>query len=235
MTGTFLQSHLLWLTLTVAVYCGASWLYMRLRLGIVHPLLVSMTVLIGLLRLTGVTYDTYAESTAPITFLLGPTVVSLGYALYRQIDHIKRNLTSILVATFAGSVVGVVSVIAILRLTGADEVVIASIAPKSVTTPIAIQLSEHSGGIASLTSMAVVICGIFGAVAAPYLFRLLRISSPVARGLAFGSSAHGVGTAAAMRMGAVEGAISGLAIGVMGVMTALALPLVSALMGYLDI
>lgn len=231
---TFLQSHLLWLTLTLAVYAGSSWIFSRLHLGILHPLLVSTVAMISLLKLSGVSYETYAESTDMISFMLGPAVVSLGYVLYQQIDHIKRNVTSILVSTFAGSVVGVASVIAILRLTGADEAVIASIAPKSVTTPIAIQLSEHSGGIASLTSMAVVICGIFGAVAAPYMFKIFRISSPVARGLAFGSSAHGVGTAAAVRMGAVEGAISGLAIGVMGVMTALALPLVSALMRYID-
>ncbi|MDE6483026.1 MAG: LrgB family protein [Rikenellaceae bacterium] len=231
---TFLQSHLLWLTLTLAVYAGSSWIFSRLHLGILHPLLVSTVAMISLLKLSGVSYETYAESTDMISFMLGPAVVSLGYVLYQQIDHIKRNVTSILVSTFAGSVVGVASVIGILRLTGADEAVIASIAPKSVTTPIAIQLSEHSGGIASLTSMAVVICGIFGAVAAPYMFKIFRISSPVARGLAFGSSAHGVGTAAAVRMGAVEGAISGLAIGVMGVMTALALPLVSALMRYID-
>ncbi len=231
----FLQSHLLWLTLTLAVYAGASWIFSRLHLGLLHPLLVSTAVMIGLLKLSGVSYATYAESTDMISFMLGPAVVSLGYVLYEQIDHIRRNVTSILVSTFAGSVVGVVSVIAILRITGADSAVIASIAPKSVTTPIAIQLSEQSGGIASLTSMAVVICGIFGAIAAPYVFRIFRISSPVAKGLAFGSSAHGVGTAAAVKMGAVEGAISGLAIGVMGVMTALALPLVAVVMRYLEL
>lgn len=231
----FIGSHLFWLTMTIATYLGAVWLFSKLHLGVLHPLIVSMVVLITLLKVTGVPYQTYKESTEMISFMLGPTVVSLGYVLYEQVEHIKENATSILVSTFVGSIVGVVSVIVILRLTGADHAVVASMQPKSVTTPIAIQLSERSGGIASLTSMAVVICGIFGAVAAPWLFRVFRISSPVARGLAFGASAHGVGTAAAMKMGAVEGAISGLAIGVMGVMTTFAIPLVSVAMNYLGL
>lgn len=233
--SAFLESHLLWLTLTLGVYCGASWIFSKLHLGILHPLLVSMSVLIALLKLTGVSYQTYAESTEMISFLLGPTVVSLGYVLYEQIDHIRKNVTSILVSTFIGSIVGVVSVIVILRLTGADQSVIASMAPKSVTTPIAMQLAEKEGGIASLTSIAVVVCGIFGAIAAPYVFKVFKISSPVAKGLAFGASSHGVGTAAAIKMGAIEGAISGLAIGIMGVMTAVAIPLVTAVMHYLHL
>jgi len=125
---------------------------------------------------------------------------------------------------FVGSAVGIVSVMLIAKLLGADHMLMASLAPKSVTTPIAMSLSEKSGGIPALTAAFVVICGIFGGLIGPILLRKLGIKSKIAQGLAMGSSAHALGTARAMEMGAVEGAISGLAIGIMGVMTALLIP-----------
>jgi len=157
--------------------------------------------------------------------MLGPSVVALGYVLYEQIEQIRGNVVSILTAVFTGSAVGILSVVLIAKLLGADHVLMVSLAPKSVTTPIAMSLSEKSGGIPALTAAFVVICGIFGGLIGPVLLRKLGIKSKIAQGLAMGSSAHALGTARAMEMGAVEGAISGLAIGIMGIATALLIPL----------
>jgi len=161
--------------------------------------------------------------------MLGPSVVALGYVLYEQIEQIRGNVISILTSVFVGSAVGIMSVVIIAKLMGADHILIASLAPKSVTTPIAMSLSEKSGGVPALTAAFVVICGIFGGLIGPVLLRKIGIKSKIAQGLAMGSSAHALGTARAMEMGAVEGAISGLAIGIMGIMTALLIPVAEKL------
>ena len=156
--------------------------------------------------------------------MLGPSVVALGYVLYEQLEHIKGNVISILSAVFVGSIVGIVSVVLIAKVLGADHILIASLAPKSVTTPIAISLAEKTGGIPALAAAFVVICGIFGGLVGPVILRRIGIKSKIAKGLAMGSASHALGTARAMEMGAIEGAISGLAIGLMGIMTALLIP-----------
>lgn len=156
--------------------------------------------------------------------MLGPSVVALGYVLYEQMAHIKGNVVSILTAVFVGSVVGIASVVLIAKMLGADRILMASLAPKSVTTPIAISLAEQHGGVPALAAAFVVICGIFGGLVGPIVLRKIGIKSSIAKGLAMGSASHALGTARAMEMGAIEGAVSGLAIGIMGIMTALLIP-----------
>ncbi len=156
--------------------------------------------------------------------MLGPCVVSLGYVLYEQIEHIKGNVISIFTAIVVGSIVGIVSVMLIAKVFGADRMLIASLAPKSVTTPIAMSVVERTGGVPALAAAFVVICGIFGGIIGPVVLRKLGIQSKIAQGLAMGASAHALGTVRALQMGAVEGAISGLAIGIMGIITALIIP-----------
>ena len=126
--------------------------------------------------------------------------------------------------------VGIVSVIAICRIMGVDETITSSLQPKSVTIPIAISLSEHSNGIPSLTAVIVFGCGLLGGIVGPAILDRCHVNSRVARGLALGSAAHGLGTARAIELGAVEGAISGLAIGLMGVITSLLIPLFESIM-----
>jgi putative effector of murein hydrolase len=161
-----------------------------------------------------------------ISFLLGPSVVALGLLLYDQLVYIRGNVVSMLTAISVGSVVGVASVIAIGKLMGLDATMIHSLEPKSVTTPIAMGLSESLGGNTSLTAIVVILCGIIGAIAGPTVHKVLRIKDPIAQGLSMGAAAHGIGTARAMELGALEGAISGLSIGLMGVMTSIAIPVV---------
>ncbi len=220
-----LESQIFLLTLTVGVYLGAVWLRRRTGWALLHPILVSMAVLIAFVRLTGIEYDHYMRQTQPIDFLLGLSVVALGYVLHDQIHNIRGNVISIVVSILVGSAVGIVSVVLIARWMGAEPAVVASLEPKSVTTAIALSLSEASGGIPALTSVVVIAGGVFGGIVGPWVLRKVGVESRIARGLAMGAAAHAMGTARAMELGAVEGAISGLAIGLMGVATAVLVPL----------
>ena len=150
--------------------------------------------------------------------------------LYEQMKNLKGNVVSILTSLFVGSLTGIISVILICKAMGASDILIASIQPKSVTTPIAIEIAEKTGGIPSLTAVIVVAVGIFGSMAGPFILKKLGVENRIAKGLALGASAHGIGTSVAIQIGAIEGAISGLAIGIMGIMTAILVPLVQVLL-----
>lgn len=217
------------LLLIFGSYLFGQWVFKKTRIALFHPLIISIAVIIAFLKITGISYLTFEENSRFVSFLLGPSVVALGYLLYEQLNYLKGNVISILTSIFLGSLVGVVSVVVLARLTGADEMLIHSLEPKSVTTPIAMSISLQSGGNVSLTAVIVLFCGIFGSIIGPPILKLFGIKSSVARGLAMGASAHGVGTAKAMEMGMIEGALSGLAIGLMGVMTALLIPIVNRL------
>lgn len=217
------------LLLIFSTYLFGQWLFKKTRFALFHPLIISIGIIIIFLKLSGVEYHTFEEGSRFISFMLGPSVVALGYVLYEQLEYLKGNVMSILLSVFIGSLIGIVSVIFLAQLTGADEVLIHSLEPKSVTTPIAMDIAKQTGGNVSLTAIIVLFCGIFGSIIGPPVLKLLGIKSSIAKGLAMGASAHGVGTAKAMEMGALEGAISGLAIGLMGVMTALLIPIVHQL------
>lgn len=202
------------------------WLYRKTRLLLLNPLLVAIFFLAVLTNVLGVTYESFQRGSRIINFLLGPSVVALGYLLWEQVEHLKANVVSILTSVFFGSLVGIVSVMLIARMFGADRVLVASLEPKSITTPIAMSVAEKIGGIPSLTAVVVVAVGIFGGIVGPFILNKLGIESKIAKGLALGSAAHGLGTAKALELGTIEGAISGLAIGVMGIMTAILVPVV---------
>jgi predicted murein hydrolase (TIGR00659 family) len=212
------------LTLVMGSFLLGVFLYKRTQITLLQPLLITMLIIIPFLKITGIEYHTFYEKTNILNFMLGPSVVALGYVLYEQIENVKGNVISILTSVFVGCVVGIVSVVLIAKAFGADRLLMASLAPKSVTTPIAISLAEKDGGAPALTAAFVVICGLFGGLVGPIILRRLGINSKIAKGLAMGSSSHALGTARAMEMGALEGAISGLAIGIMGIMTALLIP-----------
>ncbi len=214
------------LTLVVGVYLAAVWLYRKTKLKLLHPLLVSIPVLAAIIHVLDIPYESFEKGSRIISFMLGPTVVALGYLLYEQIARLKENAVSIITSVFVGCVTGIISVIFIARYFGADEALIASLEPKSVTTPIAMSIAERSGGIPSIAAVVVIVVGIFGGMVGPFILERLGITSRIARGLALGSAAHGLGTARAMELGTIEGAVSGLAIGVMGIMTAILVPVI---------
>ncbi len=220
------QGEIFMLMLVLGTFLLGIRLYQKFKFPLLQPLLISVAIIIPFIKITGIEYETFCMQTRLLNFMLGPSVVALGYVLYEQIDYIKGNVISILTAVFIGSIVGIVSVVLIAKLFGADKVLLSSLAPKSVTAPIAINIAENTGGIPGLTVAFVVICGIFGGIAGPVILRKLKIKSKVAKGLAMGSAAHALETSRALEMGALEGAISGLAIGIMGFMTALLIPFV---------
>lgn len=213
------------LVLVVGIYLLSIKLHLKIRFPLLNPVLITILVLIGLLVILDVPYATFKKSSQMINFLLGPSVVALGYILHKQIHYLKGNVVSVLTSITVGAVVGIASILLIGKLFGADQTLIASLTPKSVTTPIAMALSESNGGIPALTAVVVVVAGVMGSIIAPPIMNWLGIKSPIAKGIALGASSHGVGTATAIQMGAIEGALSGLAIGIMGTITSLLLPL----------
>ena len=213
------------LVLVVGIYLLSIKLHLKIRFPLLNPVLITILVLIGLLIILDVPYATFKKSSQMINFLLGPSVVALGYILHKQIHYLKGNVVSVLTSITVGAVVGIASILLVGKLFGADQTLIASLAPKSVTTPIAMALSESNGGIPALTAVVVVVAGVMGSIIAPPIMNWLGIKSPIAKGIALGASSHGVGTATAIQMGAIEGALSGLAIGIMGTITSLLLPL----------
>lgn len=214
------------LLLIFSSFLLGQWIFKRTRIAIFHPLIISIGLIIGFLKLTGIEYETFSKGAEFVSFMLGPSIVALGYVLYSQMQYLKGNVFSIMLSVFIGSVVGIMSVIILAKMTGADQVLVHSLEPKSVTTAIAISIAEQTGGNVSLTAVIVVFCGILGSIIGPPILRLIGIKSSVAKGLALGAASHSVGTAKAMEMGLIEGALSGLAIGLMGVMTALLIPII---------
>lgn len=224
---SLVHSEIFDLALVVGTYIAATILYKKTHLSVLHPLLTSIFVIIVILEFLDVEYASFQQGSHLIHFMLGPSVVALGYVLFEQMKYLKGNVVSILTSVFVGAIVGIISVIVIGKLMGADQSLIATLQPKSVTTPIAMGISEKNGGIPSLTAVIVVAVGIFGSIVGPAVMKVLGIESRIAKGLALGASSHGVGTAAAIQLGAVEGALSGLAIGLMGIMTAILVPVIS--------
>jgi predicted murein hydrolase (TIGR00659 family) len=221
---------LLAIAATLAVYAAAQRLYVRARSPLLNPVLVSAAVLIALLRWTGTSVAAYNVGGQWITYWLGPAVVALGVPLYLQMDEIARRGRAVLVSIAVGSLVGIVTAVGVAAALGASRRVVLSLAPRSVTTPIAMGISEKLGGLPSLSAALVIATGVVGAVAGPALLRAAGIRSRTAFGLAMGAAAHGVGTARAVEEGEVEGATSGLAIGLMGLATAILAPVVVALL-----
>ncbi len=225
--NNLLYSEVFSLTLALGTYLAALALYKKTKIVLLNPLLVSIFAIIAILQVAGIEYEVFRRGTRMIHFMLGPAVVALGYVLFEQVKYLRGNVISILTSITVGAFIGIASVMAISHLMGADEVLIATMQPKSVTTPIAMSIAERAGGIPSITAVIVVGVGIFGSIAGPILLKAMGIESKIAKGLALGASSHGVGTAAAIQMGVIEGAISGLAIGLMGIATAILVPLIT--------
>jgi predicted murein hydrolase (TIGR00659 family) len=218
-------SPLLGLTVTLVAYQLAFLFYERCgRSPLANPVLVAVTLLVTLLMATGTSYQGYFEGAQFVHFLLGPATVALAVPLYTQLRRVRAMLWPILAGLVAGSLTAVISAVAIARLLGASLATQLSLAPKSVTTPIAMGISERIGGIPSLTAVLVILTGIIGAVSARALFDTIGVRDPAVRGFAVGVASHGIGTARAFQVSEQAGAFSALAMGLNGVLTALVVP-----------
>ncbi len=218
-------SPLLGLTATLVAYTLAYRIYTLVNGNpLLHPVVIAVCVLIAFLQLTGTSYATYFDGAQFVHFLLGPATVALAVPLYRQFAKLKRMLFPIVLAVVCGITVGALSSVLIARLLGASLQTQISLAPKSVTAPVAMGISEKIGGLPSLTAVLVVTTGILGAVIGTKLFDLLRIRDDSVKGIAMGVTAHGIGTARAFQVSAEMGAFSGLAMALSAFFSAVILP-----------
>jgi len=226
-------SPLMWLSLTLLAYLGAAALHRRfgghpLLNAALNPVLIAVTGLIGVLVLTETPYRTYFDGAQFVHFLLGPATVALAVPLIENLERVRRALVPMAAALVAGSLTGIVSAVGLGALFGGGAETLASLAPKSVTTPIAMAVSERLGGLASLTAALVIATGILGAVIAVPLLDRLGLVDLRARGFAIGTAAHGVGTARAFQIDPVAGTFSGVAMALNGLLTALLAPLLAS-------
>src|SRR5574338_656371 len=220
-------SPLLWLALTLVIYAIAHDLQQRARgHPLVNPVLISVVLLVGLLSLTATPYQRYFDGAQFVHFLLGPATVALAIPLHGQLPRLVAVWRPIAAALLAGSATAALSAYALAGMLGASSATMLSLAPKSVTTPIAMGIAERIGGLPSLTAVLVILTGIVGAVCASGWLRLLRIRDDTATGFALGLACHGIGTARAFQISERAGAFAALAMGVNGLLTAVALPLV---------
>ena len=217
---------LLGLTLTLLAYQCGIWLFQRSgQQAWANPVLIAILLICPILWLSGTPYAKYFEGAQMVHFLLGPATVALAVPLFTQWKNLRRMALPLVVALFAGSAAAAFSAIGIARWLGASSETVRSLAPKSVTTPIAMGVAEKIGGLASLTAVLVVLTGILGAACFPALFRLLRIRRHASQGFAVGLAAHGLGTARAFMISEEMGAFAALGMGLNGLITALLLPL----------
>ncbi len=224
-------SPLTWLTLTLVAFQAGLWLHRRCRHNpIVNPVLLAIAFVSVVLAATGTDYQAYFNGAQYVHFLLGSATVALAVPLARQFAHIRRSWLALTVGLLAGSATAAGSAVGIAWLLGASKTTILSLAPKSVTAPVAMGIAEKIGGEATLTAVLVILTGIVGAVLGTTALQLVRVRNPKAIGFALGVASHGLGTARALHVGEVAGAFSGLAMGLNALATALLLPLCYALL-----
>lgn len=229
---TFFETEIFAITFTFLVYFLAQKLQQKIKLIILNPILVSIAIIITFLSVFNIDYDRYHEGGKIIQFFLKPSVVALGVPLYLQLERIKKQAFQIFISQLAGCLVGVISVILIAKMMGASKEVILSLAPKSVTTPIAIEVSNAIGGIPSLTAAVVVAVGIFGAIFGYALLKFLHVSNPIAQSLSMGTAAHAVGTSRSMEISPTFGAYASMGLIANGIFTAVLTPSILQLLGH---
>jgi len=228
----FSAQPLFWIIVTLAVFMLAKKLNDWAKgSAFLHPVLVAMAIIIALLMLTGTDYDAYFSGAQFIHFLLGPATVALAIPLFDHLSRIRRLFFPVLLACVSGSITAVITVVAIGSVLGGSTEVLLSLAPKSVTSPIAIGIAEQIGGYPSLAAGLALITGVMGCLLAPLVFRLLNVKRQASQGFALGLAAHGFGTAYAMQLSTLTGAFAGLAMGLTGVLSSILVPFVVRLMG----
>lgn len=212
--------------LTVSAYLFAVWLQKKTKLTIMNPILIGGLVVILVLWITGVPVETYREGVQPLSYLLTPATICLALSLYDEIRVLKGNLPAILVGVVSGTVVSILSVLGLCLLFGVEKPLTVSMLPKSVTTAIGVALSEEAGGIPALTAAVIVLTGLFGNLLGPVMCRLFRITDQTARGVAYGTASHVIGTSRAVLEDPLTAAVSSLSLVIAGLITAVLFPVV---------
>jgi predicted murein hydrolase (TIGR00659 family) len=228
-----LEGAVLWLPCTILLFAASSWLYRRLnKAPVANPTLLTIAALVVMLVGVGVPYKTYFESVAIIHYLLGTAVVALALPLYRNVGRLKGRRMGMAVALMAGSLTSMLVGLSVAILAHASASTVLSLAPKSATAAVSMEISRIIGGAPAVTATLTILTGIIGAIAGPYVLNILRVLDPEARGFAMGVASHGIGTARAFSEGEVAGSFAGLGMVLNAILTALLVPPVVRLMGY---
>ncbi|PGT91161.1 MULTISPECIES: LrgB family protein [Bacillaceae] len=220
---------LFFILITLLIYSLMRRLYTKFSHPILVPIFTSSLIIVIILLIAKISYSSYMIGGQWIEHLLGPAVVAFAIPLFDHREILKRNILSIFTSVFIGALIGVCSGIIMSLLTNVDEKLLRSLAPKSVTTPIAMDISEMVGGTPTLAAVYVMIAGISGAMFGPYLMNLFKIKQPISRGIGFGTASHGIGTARALEMGTVEGAISSISMTLSAIFTSILCPILLSL------
>ena len=215
----------MWLTFTIIVFFSARWLSQKVRNPLMNPLLISLAVIIPCLTYLKVPFDTYYQDNQWINYLLQPAVVALAYPLYEQLPQIRSNWRIIILSCTVGSIMSMLTTTLIASYMHADLSLIASLLGKSVTTPIAMEISSHLGGEPSIAAILVMLAGLFGAIFAYPIYALLNITHPIAKGLTMGAVSHALGTATCAEKNGQDAAFSSLSLVLCGVITSVISPI----------
>ena len=211
--------------ISVSAYIVGMWLKKKLKWGILNPLLVAVVLVIAFLVGTGIPYPEYNKGASYISYFLTPATV----CLYKQLELLKKNFAAVIIGITSGVLASAVSIFVMSMLFKLDHVYYVSLLPKSITTAIGMGVSEEAGGIVTITIVSIILTGIFGNIIGEAWFKFVGIKEPIAKGLAFGTASHAIGTAKALELGEIEGAMSSLSIAVAGLMTGVGGPFVSGL------
>ncbi len=222
MKAFFTDSVYFGVVLSLAAYEIGRLLQRRFRLALFNPLLISIILTISAICLLGVDYDSYYSGAKYISYLLTPATVCLAVPLYEQMALLKRNIKALTAGIVSGVLASLISILVLSKLFSLSHTQYVTLLPKSITTAIGMGVSQELGGTVTITVAVIIVTGILGNILAEGVFRLFRIHKPIAKGLALGTAAHAIGTAKAMELGEVEGAMSSLAITVCGLLTATA-------------
>lgn len=214
-----LSSPLLWLGISILCYDLALEIKKKFGFALLNPLIVGSLLIVFFLYITNTSVETYKKGGAFINMFLTPATAVLAVPIYRQRKLLKENALPIVLGALVGSMVSIVSVIVLTNVFGLDEVFKLSLIPKSVTTPIGMEVAATLGGVPAISIVAIMISGLAGAIIMPSILKACKIEDSIAKGIALGTAAHAVGTSRAIEMGETEGAMSGLAIGIAGIIT----------------
>lgn len=212
-------SPLFGIVLCIFTFEIGLWINRITKSPLANPLLIAILLCITVLQVFAIPLENFNQGGNIIAMFLAPATASLALNIYGQIQALKKNLLPIFAGTLVGSLVSVGSVTALCKLFGLSDALTAAMQPKSVTTPIAMEISKQHGGLVSVTVAAVIITGIMGAILAPVFLKIFRVKNPVEAGIAIGTCSHALGTSKALEIGELEGAMSGIAIGVAGLIT----------------
>lgn len=229
MNDLFLNSAMAGVTLSLVVYMLGCWLKKRTGLALFNPLLLSIIVTILVLIVGKVDYDTYNEGAKYLSWFLTPATVSLAIPLYEQLTLLRKNFKAVMAGIVAGVLSSLVAILVMSVLLGLSHTEYVTLLPKSITTAIGMGVAEELDGYVTITVAAIVTTGVLGNILAEPVLRLFRITEPIAKGVALGSSAHAIGTAKAMELGDIEGAMSSLSIAVAGLLTVIGATVSSSL------